>query len=232
MFTGLVQAVGRAASVVPVQSGVRLRLDFGGWSPEGGRPIAMGDSISVSGVCLTVAALDEEERDRRSRLLVGFDVVSQTLGRTTLGGLQVGHRVNLEPAVTPTQPMGGHFVQGHVDGVGEVIEVRSDAADWRVTVRPPGEMMRYMTPQGSLCIDGVSLTLADVDADTLTVALVPTTLRETTLGDLAAGSRVNLEADIISKQVVAYLDRLRPPRDEGEAEAVTMGLLERAGFTR
>ena len=218
--------------------GVRLVVDAGVWSPAHARPIEAGDSISVSGVCLTVATPPRKRgRESFSRSAettpdpffhLAFDVVRETLTRTTLEALGEGDRVNLESALTPMQPMGGHFVQGHVDGVGEVVEVRDDPADWRVTVRPPASLMRYLTQKGSLCIDGVSLTLAEVEGETATVALIPVTLRETTLGSLRAGSQVNLEADVLAKQAVTYLERFTQPR----GEAVTMDLLRRAGFAK
>lgn len=194
VFTGLVQAVGRVAAIEPRASGVRLVIDPAGWDH---RPAA-GDSISVSGVCLTVAESPEGAG------AWAFDVVPETLARSTLGRLKEGGRVNLEHAVTASTLMGGHFVQGHVDGVGTVDAVQA-TADWRLTIRPPAELMAFMAPKGSVCIDGVSLTIAALTRETITIALIPTTLERTTLAGLRAGAGVNVEADVLAKTIVHYL---------------------------
>jgi riboflavin synthase len=200
MFTGLVQAVGKVASVEPrpagAGGGVHLRVDPMGW---GYRP-EVGDSISVSGCCLTVAGLEGPKGE-----LWAFDAVPETLAKTTLGGLAAGSRVNLEHAATPTTLLGGHVVQGHVDGVGVVESVLTEG-EWRVRVRPPASLMEYMTPKGSVCLEGVSLTLARVEPrEWFEVALIPVTLEKTTLGALRAGSKVNIEADAFAKTVVNWL---------------------------
>lgn len=197
MFTGLVQAVGTVASVERRGVGVRLGIDPGAWEY---RP-ALGDSISISGCCLTVAGLEGA--------VWAFDVVPETLAKTTLGELAPGSRVNLEHAATPTTLLGGHVVQGHVDGVG-VVESVTTESEWRVRVRPPAGLMEYMTPKGSVCVEGVSLTLARVEPrEWFEVALIPTTLEKTTLGNLRTGSRVNLEADVFAKTVVNWLHHYR-----------------------
>lgn len=197
MFTGLVQAVGTVAAVEPTARGVRLAVDFGGW---GHRP-GVGDSISVSGCCLTAAAVDGAR--------VSFDVIPETLSKTTLGGLKVGERVNLEHACRADALMGGHIVQGHVDGVGEVVKVEANPEDWRVVVRPPsdGGFMEWVSPKGSVTIEGVSLTVAELSVarGEFGVALIPVTLEKTTLGLLRAGSKVNLEGDVIAKTVVHWM---------------------------
>ncbi|MEM9253545.1 MAG: riboflavin synthase [Planctomycetota bacterium] len=231
MFTGIVQHAGRVVSDEATQAGRRLVIDTSGWTPHGGYRPAMGDSIAVHGVCLTVAGIDEAANT------LAFDVITETLDRTTLGGKRAGDRVHLEPAVLPTQPMGGHVVQGHVDGVGRVTEVQADPGDWRLTFSPPadgpsGDLMPYLVPKGSITLDGVSLTLAAVDrnARTATVALIPTTLDVTCLGELAAGDGLNIEADAIVKAVVqttlATLEGMQQPIDDG----VTHETLSRAGF--
>lgn len=158
---------------------------------------ALGDSISVNGCCLTVASAGPE---------VAFDVIPETLAKTTLGSLAAGETVNLEHAVTASTLMGGHFVQGHVDGVGKVLSVQTKG-EWRVRIQPPADLMPFMAPKGSVCVEGVSLTLAAVDPASgwFEVALIPTTLELTTLGSLKAGSAVNLEADMLAKTVVNYL---------------------------
>ncbi len=195
MFTGLVQAKGRVSTVEPTARGVRLSVDLGGW-PH--RP-ALGDSISVSGCCLTVAAAD--------RSTIAFDAIPETLAKTTLGDLRPGAEVNLEHACRADTLMGGHIVQGHVDGVGAVERVAANPEDWRLTIRPPAGFMEWVAPKGSVTIEGVSLTIAEVNVERATfgVALIPTTLGLTTLGALREGSRVNLEGDVIAKTVVHWL---------------------------
>ncbi len=200
MFTGLVQHVGVVERVERTEAGVRLSIQIGGveigaWGyvPE------MGASIAVDGCCLTVAGFNSG--------VAVFDVVAETLGKTTLGALKAGSRVNLEHALRADALLGGHFVQGHVDGVGEVVEIQRDPSDWRMTVRVPAELAKYATPKGSICISGVSLTIARLDDDRIGVALIPTTLSETTLGALSVGDRVNIEADVLAKMVVHTLER-------------------------
>lgn len=201
MFTGLVQAVGRVVAVEPRDVGARLVIDAGGWAH---RP-AVGDSIAVNGACLTVAATDGGNWS--------FDCVHETLRKTTLGGLVATSRVNLEHAVTASTLMGGHFVQGHIDGVGIVEDVQT-GAEYRLAVRPPEGFLAWAVPQGSICIDGVSLTIAGLTGETLTVALIPTTLDKTTLGGLRAGDRVNLEGDMLVKAVVRTVRALHGGTDQ------------------
>lgn len=234
MFTGIVQARATITRVEPNAFGCRLTVDAGSWQPLKGYQPAHGDSICISGVCLTIADIDKH--------LFTFDVIAETLAKTTLGQLGTGDQVNLEPAVLPSQPLGGHFMQGHVDGVGVVEDVYAGDDEWRITIRPPTEigdtdnapaadasasisLMDYVIPKGSIAIDGVSLTVAAVGADTFEVALIPTTLELTTLKDRKAGDRVNLEADIISKTVVHSLRR-----QGSQAASITYDKLRDAGF--
>lgn len=196
MFTGLVETTGTVRSIDPSAAGVRLTIDPGGWAH---RPTE-GESIAVSGCCLTVAGV-------AAGGAIAFDVIPETLRMTILGGLTPGSRVNLEHSLRADSLLGGHFVQGHVDGVGEVVSVVK-GEEWRVRVRPPAGLMRFMAPKGSVALDGVSLTLADLSVEEgwIEVALIPTTLEITTLGELAPGSRVNIEADILAKTVVHHLE--------------------------
>lgn len=196
MFTGLVQAVGRVERLEPVSGGLRVGVDPGGW---GHRP-ERGASISVSGCCLTV------DREVGADGLLWFVAVAETQAVTRLGGLEVGDRVNLEHALRADALLGGHIVQGHVDGLGDVRRVES-GADWRVRIETPAGLMRYVTPKGSVCVDGVSLTVAglDVDARWFEVALIPETLARTTLDGVRAGDRVHLEMDVIAKTIVHHL---------------------------
>jgi len=198
MFTGLVQHLGVVRSVESAPAGTRLVLDATGWThaPE------PGESIAVSGVCLTVAQAAPGP-------VLGFDVVPETLSRTTLGGLGEGSRVNLEHAATPTTLLGGHIVQGHVDGLATVIRVERER-EHRIRLGPPAELMPFIVPKGSVCLDGVSLTVAALDPKDLEgpwfeVALIPTTLERTTLSGLRPGSRVNLEADCLAKALIHYV---------------------------
>lgn len=152
--------------------------------------------------------VDLAPSDRAGQL--AFDVVAETLARTTLGELRAGDRVNLEPAATPTTLLDGHLVQGHIEGVGRVVQVQSQASDdYRVTIEPPPDLMPCLAPKGSVAIDGVSLTIAGVTDHTFEVALIPTTLAQTTLGVLQVGDHVNLESDIIARTVVHVLERTR-----------------------
>lgn len=185
MFTGIVREVGTVVSL----EGGRLRV-------ETMLVAAVGDSVSVAGCCLTAV-----DGDRRT---LAFDVVPETLARTTLGRLTAGARVNLEPALRAGEPLGGHYVQGHVDGVGRVRSVQPEGESRRVWLDVPAEILRYCAEKGSVAVDGVSLTVAAVDNGGLAVALVPHTLAATTLGSLRPGDEVNLEADVLAK----YVERL------------------------
>lgn len=195
MFTGLVQHVGDVFAVQSRGEQVRIVIDPRGWSHVPAR----GDSIAVSGCCLTVA-----EEPRAMGGFFAFDAIPETMGKTKLGSLTVGSQVNLEHSVTASTLMGGHFVQGHVDATATVAAVQT-GDDWRIRLGPPADLMAYFVPKGSVCIDGVSLTLAEVGSDHITIALIPETLARTTLGQLRAGDAVNVEADILSKTVVNTL---------------------------
>ena len=194
MFTGLVQAVGSVAATIPDGHGLRLEIDPCGWPHRS----QLGDSIAVAGCCLTVAA------DPGERLV--FQAVPETLSKTTLGGLRVGARVNLERSLAAGDPIGGHFVQGHVDGIGRVTSVLQ-GADWRLRIAPGAEISPFLAPKGAICVEGVSLTVAAVNPAEgwFEVALIPVTLEKTTLGALKADDLVNLEADILAKTVVHYI---------------------------
>ncbi len=217
MFTGIVQTRGRLESLQRNDFGARLTVSRNGLSG----PINHGDSICVSGVCLTAVAIDERS--------LGFDVIAETLAVTKLGELREGDAVNLEPALTLSQPLGGHFVQGHIDGVGEVVRVVDDPEQWRTTVRPPADFGKYLSPKGSVTVDGVSLTLAALNGDgTFDLALIPETLERTTLGQTREGERVNLEADILTKTVVRWLEQRAAAA--GGFGGVTAELLQEAGF--
>ena len=197
MFTGIVEELGTVAAIE--DQGDALRLTVRATTAlEGTR---LGDSIAVNGCCLTVAALDGDTWTA--------DLMQETLDKTSLRGAAPGDRVNLERAMTPEQRLGGHIVQGHVDGVGLVVR-RDPSEHWDVVeVSLPAELARYVVPKGSITVDGVSLTVVDVGPDSFTVSLIPETLARTTLGTRAPGDRVNLETDVIARHVeklmTAYL---------------------------
>ncbi|GGM64292.1 riboflavin synthase subunit alpha [Thermopolyspora flexuosa] len=196
MFTGIVEEIGEIVRVEPAGDGARLEIR-GKTVTEGTRH---GDSIAVDGVCLTVVGLDGE--------VFTVDVVAETLARSTLGGKDAGARVNLERAVRADQRLGGHIVQGHVDGTAAVLDRTPGDHGERMRFSLPPALARYVVEKGSIAVDGVSLTVAAVDAESFTVALIPATLELTTLGARRPGDPVNLEVDVIAKyvekQVAAY----------------------------
>ncbi len=196
MFTGIVQQRGEVIAVEPCDFGQALDIDTGGWDHHP----SPGDSIAVNGCCLTVA------RDAGQGLR--FDVIRQTLEMTTLGSLVVGAGVNLEPAVTPRTLLSGHLVQGHVDGVGVVRGVTDTKSERRLRLEPPVALLEYIVDKGSIAVDGVSLTVASLGDAWFEVALIPTTIEQTTLGAVDVGDRVNLETDCIAKTVVSWLKRM------------------------
>jgi riboflavin synthase len=199
VFTGLIQDVGTVESIDAGAEGARLRV-----ATELGAEIAAGDSVAVNGVCLTAVSVDA----------AGFatEAMNRTLEVTALGGLEVGGRVNLEPAMRASDRLGGHIVQGHVDGVGEVVSVEEDGFARRLRVEPPGELLRYAVDRGSVALDGVSLTIAELGEGWIEVSLIPETLERTTLGEADAGRKLNVECDVVAK----YVERLVQPLVEKE----------------
>ena len=210
MFTGLVEGTGRVASLGGGGM-ARIEVDSGGISDG----TVIGDSVSVNGACLTVNEI-------RGEVLV-FYAMQETLRRTALGGLRPGDGVNLERAMTPEKRFGGHMVQGHVDGVGEVLRVtpEGDAEIWEFSA--PESVLKYAVEKGSVCVDGISLTLVAVGQGSFTVSILPQTKEATNLKGLAPGDRVNLEADVIGK----YVERLLGPRLGSVAQGNISQILER-----
>jgi riboflavin synthase len=192
VFTGIVTELGEVVAVEPLERGSRLWLH----APDAAASARLGDSIAIDGCCLTVA---DRDGDR-----IAFDAVAETLRRTALGDVAAGATVHVEPAVRAGQPMGGHWVQGHVDGVGEVVAAEREGEALNVRFAAPEDVLRYVVEKGSISVAGVSLTVTAIDETTFSVSLVPHTLAVTKLGGLAPGSRVNLEADILAK----YVERL------------------------
>lgn len=194
MFTGIVQAVGTIVALTPRGGDVELLVDTGTLGLE---DATLGDSIAVAGACLTATRFD----GRR----FAADVSNETLAKTTLGALAVGSRVNLEKALRAGQALGGHYVTGHVDGVATVLGTHDDGRSWRVEFEVPAPLARYVASKGSVTIEGVSLTVNEVAGARFGVNLIPHTREVTTLGELRAGARVNIEIDIIARYVERML---------------------------
>ncbi len=195
MFTGIIEGKGEIVSAERTGRGLKLAVEMGGLA-EGVKP---GDSVSVSGVCLTVARIDGAR--------AGFDAVEETVRRTALADARPRMEVNLERAARPSDRLGGHIVTGHVDGVGVVRKVVPRGEGKEVTFLAPEGVERLIAEKGSVAVDGVSLTVAAVRGREFTVALVPHTLRATTLNDLTPGRRVNIEADILARYVAKSLEK-------------------------
>ena len=201
MFTGIVEELGTVEGLVDQGDAIRLVVR----GPHVTVDAGLGDSIAVNGCCLTVAERDGET--------FTADVMRETLDKTSLGDLSPGVRVNLERAVTPQTRLGGHIVQGHVDGTGQV-RSRTPSEHWEVVeIGLPADVARYLVPKGSVTVDGISLTVVDVHDESFTVSLIPETLARTTLGFKQAGDRVNLEVDVIAK----YVERLLGPTGRDRA---------------
>jgi riboflavin synthase len=217
MFTGIIQSVGEVAAVEPRGEDLRLRVRTGKLDLA---DVRIGDSIATSGVCLTVVELPGD----------GFwaDVSGETLACTGTGNLKTGDRVNLEKALTPSTPLGGHLVSGHVDGIGEVLSRRDDGRSVRFSMRAPDVLAKYIAAKGSVCVDGISLTVNAVDGAVFELNIVPHTLSETSMGEFQPGRKFNLEVDIIAR----YLERLLLGERAAQAGSggVTKELLQRCGF--
>ncbi len=199
MFTGLVQCLATVRDVLPREPGRELRIA----APPIAAQAKLGDSVAINGCCLTVVEIAGDE--------LAFQAGPETLSRTNLGQLQPGSPVNLEASVRVGDPMGGHYVTGHVEAVGTV-DSRHDDRDWSTFwFRFPRELGRYLVPKGSVAVDGVSLTVVDVEAERFSVQLIPHTLAVTTLGGRRVGDRVNLETDLLAKYVQKQLDRESQP---------------------
>ncbi|MCR6033712.1 riboflavin synthase [Nocardioides sp. zg-579] len=206
MFTGIVEELGTVAAVEDQGDAIRLTIRAEAVLADAG----LGDSIAVNGCCLTVAERDQDTWTA--------DVMQETLDKTSLRGVRPGDRVNLERAVTAATRLGGHIVQGHVDGVGEVLR-REPSEHWElVEVSLPPELARYLVDKGSITVDGVSLTVVEAGERSFTVSLIPETLARTTLGVRQAGDRVNLEADVIAKHVEKLLAGHLPARPAAEED--------------
>ncbi|MBN1817322.1 MAG: riboflavin synthase [Sedimentisphaerales bacterium] len=213
MFTGIIESVGVVRSVRGDSNARTLCVDLGLLS-EGTRP---GDSIAVGGVCLTVSKL--------AGTMAEFDVSGQTLAQSTIGRWSAGTRVNLERALRADGRFGGHIVQGHVDGLAKMIHIEKKGDFWEMIFRVSNELLSGMIPKGSVAIDGISLTVARMDDRSFTVALIPTTVRETTLAQVRAGDIVNIETDILVRTIQAQLKHIL-----GDKQGLTVEKLKEYGF--
>ena len=194
MFTGIIEELGKVAAIEKQPDAIRLTIAC----QEVLSDLKRGDSISCSGTCLTAIEIDDQ----------GFtaDVMLETIRRSSLDGVKVGDPINLERAMNATTRFGGHIVQGHVDGVGEFVSrEKSDNWDW-VKIRLPKELMKYVVHKGSITLDGISLTVNDIDGDVIALSLIPETLRVTTLGYKKPGDKINVEADVLAKHVEKLME--------------------------
>jgi len=194
VFTGIVRELGRVVSLEQSEQQARLAVA----APALTLGLEIGDSVAVDGCCLTAVEIDGRT--------LSFDLSLETLSRTALGALEPGHEVNLEPALRTGEPLGGHYVQGHVDAVGRVRSLEREGDGVRMWIELPPEVLRYCVEKGSITLAGVSLTVAELGDDAVAVALIPHTLGVTTLGTAKPGDLLNLEADLIAK----YVERLLP----------------------
>lgn len=218
MFTGIIEAVGEVAAIQPSGGDMRLYIRTGKLPLD---DVQLGDSIATNGCCLTVTDLPGD----------GYwaDVSAESLNFTTLGALDQGSQVNLEKSLTPASRLGGHIVSGHVDGVGEVISLAEDARSIRVVIRAPDALAKYIAHKGSICVDGTSLTVNAVHGAEFDLNIIPQTMAETIFGTYQAGTKVNLEVDVIAR----YLERLLQGDTAAEsgAQGLSLDTLAENGFT-
>jgi riboflavin synthase len=212
LFTGIVERVGTITDIRPVPGGRHLRVDVGEIAAE----CVLGASICVSGICLTATDI--------AGSVVAFDVITETLEKSTLGSKRPGGHVNLERSLKANDRLDGHFVQGHVDGRAVVDRVQSSPREHVIWLRPDASLGPYIIPKGSVAVDGVSLTIAAVDGGLFSIALIPTTLEMTTLLRASAGDQVNIETDIIARTVVHWLSKV------SDGDGLTIESLREAGF--
>ena len=215
MFTGLVETIGKITKIQPQGAGKRFEIS----APDIAQELASRESISVNGVCLTVVNLNPERFE--------CDVIQETLLRTTLNGLKVGDPVNLERALRLSDRLGGHFVQGHIDGTGEIESFdRDEAGNFRLRIRLPDALQKFVMEKGSIAIDGVSLTIARLWDSGVEIALIPFTAAHTLFGTKSRRDRVNVEIDLLAKYVYRFLKY----KDTGDAAQITEDWLRKIGF--
>lgn len=217
MFTGIIQAIGTISQMEAIGGDQRILIDTGKLNLD---DVQLGDSIAVNGVCLTAVSLRKD----------GFtaDVSQETLAKTSLAGLQKGARVNLEKALTPQTRLGGHLVSGHVDGLGEVTARKAAGRSELFRIKAPDELAKYIAQKGSICVNGISLTVNAVQGAEFDLNIVPHTLQETSMDELKVGDRVNLEVDLIAR----YLERLMLGDDAAKTSGITPEILAQYGFIK
>lgn len=214
MFSGIVDRKGKVTAADPTAGGVCLALSAGDYWQD----VATGASIAIDGVCLTITGVDGDTAT--------FDIIAETLRRSTLGGLRVGSMVNLQKSLRAGDTIDGHFVQGHIDAVAEICRVEESPQESKWWFSLPPDVMEYIIPKGSVTIDGISLTIADREEEAFSVALIPTTLERTTIGQKKVGDRVNIETDILARTIVQHLRNIT-----GGSAAGTSDLRQRARIT-
>ncbi len=217
MFTGLIEAQGKLSTAQKSGGDLKVKissstLDFS--------DVALGDSIATNGVCLTVVKLEQNA--------FWADVSNETLKLSTFTSLRIGAVVNLEKAMLPTTRFGGHMVSGHIDGIAEIKQLARDARSIVIRIAPPAELLRYIAPKGSVCIDGVSLTVNEVVGSDFLLNIVPHTAKKTKLDSYKIGDRVNIEVDLVAR----YLERLLVSSEPTKTSGITLDLLSRSGFAR
>jgi riboflavin synthase len=219
MFTGIIAAKGRVKKIEPRQGDARLTIHTGQLPME---DVGLGDSIACNGVCLTAVELGPD--------FYVADVSAESLTVTTLGQLKVGASVNLEKALRVDDRLGGHLVSGHVDGVGEIVAIRQEARSWRYQVKAPQALAKYIAAKGSICIDGISLTVNHVDDAVFDVNIVPHTRSETTIETFQVGTQVNLEVDLLARYIERLLTVGQAHSDSAQTSPITTELLAKSGF--
>ncbi|MGB0494827.1 MAG: riboflavin synthase [Kangiellaceae bacterium] len=217
MFTGIIESTGVIESIKKTSGDAKIKINVGKLDMN---DVALGDSISCNGVCLTAIEFSNQ--------YYIADVSAETLRLTTLGNLNVGSLVNLEKALTPTTRLGGHLVSGHVDGVGEVLSIKKDARSVVIKIKAPTDIAHYIAKKGSICVDGVSLTVNEVENSLFSLNLVPHTMKETTANSYKVGCLVNLEVDLLAR----YLERLLTGQQTQESTNITEAFLAKNGFKK
>lgn len=215
MFTGIIESTGSIVSTTQVGGDLRVIVDVADMDIG---EVKLGDSIAVNGVCLTAVAFDSNS--------FTADVSNETISLTSLQYMKPGSSVNLERALTPTSRLGGHLVSGHVDGLGELIDMSEDARSWRLRIRAPEDLKRYIATKGSITVDGISLTVNAIDDAVFELNIVPHTWERTIIQHYKPGQKVNLEVDLIAR----YLERLLLNMPEDAAPTISEDLLRRSGF--
>lgn len=225
MFTGIIQTIGKITAAEKISGDIRLTIAANGLSDE---TIELGDSIACNGVCLTVIEQYHSGKD----LMLKFDVSQESIAHSLIADWQANTAINMELAMLPTTRFGGHIVSGHVDGVGEIAKMKSDARSWRIWFKAPSQLIKYIAAKGSITIDGISLTVNGIENDVFHVNIVPHTMQVTTMGERQQGDKVHLEIDVVAR----YLERLLQDRSNGintnTSSGITESLMQEHGFMK